>query len=383
MKQQLKISYVTPYDASDVHNWSGTGYYIAQALIRQQVQLEYVGNLPFEFESSFLSRLRRKYYTNYSSKGFMPERESSVAKGYANAILQRVSLDTDVVFSSGSIPIAFLKTNKKKVFYTDATFASMVNYYPDFTNLSGHTIRQGNWLEEKALKNCDLAIYSSNWAAESAINDYHIERDKVKVVPFGANLISSMSLDDIEKLLESKNRKECRLLFLGVDWERKGGDIALQVARYLHEHSIPVHLDIIGINHPLELPVYATNHGFISKSTPEGEQKIKEFLSKAHFLLLPTREEAFGIVFCEASSFGLPSVTTKTGGVTTAVRDNVNGMTFALQASPEEYAVYIAHLFNDFNAYKKLAISSFKEYESRLNWDVAGKTIVNHIKELF
>lgn len=380
MDRQLKLYYVTPYDALDVHQWSGTIYYIAQSLIRQHIDVEYVKGLPFDL--NFVSRGWRKYYNKFSSKGFMEDREPCIAKGYAVEALQQMNPDTDVIFSPGSIPIAAMKTDKMKVFYTDATFASMLDYSPIFTNLGWRTIRQGHRMEKKALDNCDLAIYASEWAAQSAIKHYGINPDKVKVVPFGANIECFRIKEDIEQTVLSRGLDVCRLLFIGTDWERKGGAVVMKIARRLHEKGVPVHLDIVGCQPDIsEFPPYVTNHGFISKSTEDGRNKINELMSGSHFFVLPTLNECFGIVFAEASSFGVPCLGTKTGGVTSAIRDNLNGRTFDIFAEPEEYSDYIEYYFYHTEEYKKLAMSSFHEYETRLNWDVAGKTVVNLIKE--
>lgn len=44
-----------------------------------------------------------------------------------------------------------------------------------------------------------------------------------------------------------------------------------------------------------------------------------------NFLLLPTIAECAGIVFAEASGYGIPSITYDTGGVGTYVIDGING----------------------------------------------------------
>jgi glycosyltransferase involved in cell wall biosynthesis len=63
------------------------------------------------------------------------------------------------------------------------------------------------------------------------------------------------------------------------------------------------------------------------------------------------------------------------GGVPTVVRDGKNGKTFPLEARASAYADYIADLFARPTDYEALALSSFAEYESRLNWAVAGRSV--------
>jgi glycosyltransferase involved in cell wall biosynthesis len=97
---------------------------------------------------------------------------------------------------------------------------------------------------------------------------------------------------------------------------------------------------------------------------------------------MPSKAESFGHVFCEASSFGVPSLATNVGGIPTAVRNDVNGRTFSKDAGFEEYCAYISNLFSNYSQYKNLALSSFNEYEVRLNWSVAGRTVKKLLSEL-
>ena len=385
MMKNINLTYVTTYDGQDIHNWSGTSYFIAKAIEKQNINVEYVGNLAFKM--SLISRFRRKIHLKFINDGFIDERDVSVAKNYEKEIQNRISPSINVLFSPSSIPMSMSKKAKsggvKKIFYTDATFASMLNYYPGFSNFGKYAIKQGNRLEKKALQNCDLAIYSSEWAAQSAINDYGINPNKVKVVPFGANIETIRTKEDITKIVDNKSKEECNLLFVGVDWERKGGSIALEIAKNLYNKGINVRLDIVGIrNCPVELPDYVTNYGFISKSTEEGKKKINDLFEKAHFFILPTRADCTPIVFCESSSFALPIITTNTGGVPSVITENKNGKLFELSDNPEKYAEYVEKTLADFENYKKLCFSSFEEYENRLNWEAAGKTIVKLIEEI-
>ncbi|MCF0074498.1 glycosyltransferase family 4 protein [Dyadobacter sp. CY261] len=377
----MKIAYTTIYDAQDIHKWSGLGYMIANALERQGNEIDFIGGLK---SSPAIDMYLKKLYFKILRKDFDFGREPHTASEYGKQIKALLKDDTDIIFSPGTIPISLLETNKPKVFYTDATFAGMIGFYKDFSNLSSETIKHGNFLEKAGLESARLAIYSSDWAAQSAIKHYGVNPEKVKVVPFGANLESSRSLDDVKQMVSRRPQNECHLLFLAVNWERKGGDIAVKIAGKLNEVGIKTILHVAGIKEiPMEtIPSFVVNHGFISKSNKEGQQLINKLLSTSHFLLLPTRADCTPVVFSEANSFGLPCITTNVGGIPTIIRDDVNGKTFPLDASVESYAGYIQSVFEDKKRYADSAASSFHEYESRLNWDIAGKTINDLMKDL-
>ena len=102
-------------------------------------------------------------------------------------------------------------------------------------------------------------------------------------------------------------------------------------------------------------------------------QLFGSLIADSHFLILPSRAECFGVVFCEAASFGVPSVASNVGGIPSAVREGGNGRTFPLSAPASEWAAYIRQVMSHRATYDQLALSAFNEYQTRLNWDVSGK----------
>jgi glycosyltransferase involved in cell wall biosynthesis len=152
----------------------------------------------------------------------------------------------------------------------------------------------------------------------------------------------------------------------------------------LNKSGLETEVHIVGIkNLPLKnIPSYVKNYGFISKSSESGKKQIDELLAQSHFLILPSKADCTPIVFSEACSFGLPSISTKTGGIPTIIKDDINGFTFNMDAKIEDYANYISEKFFNYNQYESLVFSTFNEYKTRLNWEVAGKRIIELIKDL-
>ncbi len=378
----MNIAYVTTYNALDIHNWSGLGYTIAKALEEQGNSIDYIGNLKKKASPILLAK--SKLYKKVTGKSLDIDRHPQVVKGYSDQITPLLTSRNDIVFSPGTVPIALLKTKSPKVFYTDATFAGILNFYDKFQQLSKQAIDNGNYIEQLALDSSSLAIYSSDWAAQTAIDHYNADPSKIKVVPFGANIQTSRNLQTIKSIVRARSTKECHLLFLGVDWERKGGDVAIVVTRLLNEAGLKTTLHVAGVkNLPgSSMPDFVVDHGFISKATAEGRTKLDQLFAQSHFLILPTKADCTPVVFSEANSFGLPCITTDVGGINTTISDNINGKTFSLASSETEYADYIHRTFSDTVAYNQLALSSFNEYESRLNWAVTGKKLTKLLSEL-
>jgi glycosyltransferase involved in cell wall biosynthesis len=379
----MKVAYVTMYDANDLKNWSGTAHHIARALERQGVEVTYIGSL--EDRGGALLGLRRALTKVVGRKRLLRERDPKVAQAYAAQVEERLEgLDVDWIISPGTIPIAELAVSTPIAFWTDATFGQMIGVYPEFEHLSAATIRAGNTLEQHALDRATLAIYASEWAAQSAVHDYGADPAKVKVLPFGANLTGNRDLDAIDEIIRRRGTDVCRLLFVGVDWKRKGGDLAIAIAGALLDRGVRTELTIVGSTPevPLRMRDIVNVRGFISKNSPSGSAEIEQLLAASHFLVAPTRAECFGVAFAEASSFALPSIASNVMAVPSVVTDGVNGFTFPLESIVADSASCMASLWVDRPRYERLCWSAFEESRHRLNWQASGRDLMLLLGEM-
>lgn len=381
--ERLHITYATTFDPSDIRAWSGTIYHLAKALEKAEMQVDYCGEIA---KNQVLVNKAINKITKLSSLGelFPVERTNRMAKLFAERIRAHLMRSRcDIVFSPGSIPLALLKTKRPKVFYTDATFAGILEQYPEFSDYPKRYIKEGHDLEQQALDNCDLAIYSSQWAARTAMEHYGMDADRIRVVPFGSNLRTTPDASEVSDHIHARANTPCELLFIGVAWERKGGPKVLEIARELHARGIPVRVHVVGSAPPdSDLPDYVITHGFVSKETEEGRQKLAQLLARAHFLLLPSLAECMGIVLCEANAYGVPCLANDVGGIPEVVKNDINGRLFQVDAPAGEWAAHIAGLYEDGQRYRALAITSRKEFDQRLNWDTTGAAIRGYLQEL-
>jgi glycosyltransferase involved in cell wall biosynthesis len=377
----VKLAYVTPYDAGDVTKWSGLGYYICSALEAQGLAIERVGslnNLRFPW-----AKAQQVFCWRVLGRQHVRGREPGQLRNYARQVAARLrEIAPDVVFSPGSIPIAQLDCKQPIVIWTDATFASLVDFYPGFQRLCRHTLRDGHAMEQAALDRCSLVIYSSEWAAESALKDYRVSPAKVKVVPFGANLECKRTRTEVSALVAARPRDRCKLLFVGVDWKRKGGDLAVATAERLNSGGVAAELIVMGCVPSGPVPSYVRVVPYVNKGTAEGAALLDNTFAEAHFLLLPSVAECCAVVLAEACAFGVPSVVADVGGVRTAVRDGVNGAVFAREKFVDQATTYICELFRNPAGYRQLAAGAFAEFERRLNWRVAGAAVANLVHQV-
>ncbi len=367
------IAFLTSFDPEDEGKLSGSSFHMLKALERQGCFVKILG--PLKVRSLLkgpLARVSQSFKRPYNlGHSYL------MAHLYANAFQKKLrGQHFDCIFAPrSSTEIALLKTSIPIVYYSDATFASLYNYYEWFSNFMRISEREGNRIEKAALNNSKYAVFSSEWAAQSAINDYGIDASKISVVPMGPNL---RQIPPREQAMQPRGNDKCKLLFIGVEWERKGGQIAFDTMKALKKKGISASLTILGCTPPpgvqdADLHVVPK----LNKAIPEEYAKFEELLSTHHFFILPTRAECFGVVFCEASAYGLPSITTDTGGIASAVRSGVNGYRLPLNATAAQYAERIAGLFSNYeNQYLPLSISSRNIFEKELNWDAFAEKMV-------
>jgi glycosyltransferase involved in cell wall biosynthesis len=92
-------------------------------------------------------------------------------------------------------------------------------------------------------------------------------------------------------------------------------------------------------------------HGRLNKTDPGQYETFLSLYRDAHFFIMPSRQEAYGIVYCEAAAFGRPAIAAQTGGVGTIVGDDRTGLLFPLEATPADYADRILALWSQPEAY--------------------------------
>ena len=378
-----KILYVSMNDPGDIKAWSGTVYHLAKMLETQGFPVEYMPNM-LRDRRLWEKALERSRAWIMGQKPAPIDRRLHTAQRFAQLIERRLqNTDVDMVYCPSSIPLALLRTDRPKIFQTDATFAGIIHQYPELSEYRKDFIDEGHHLERTALKNCDLAIYSSHWAARSAINDYGADPAKVHVIPFGSNLGVELDERHIRKIVADRHMDRISLLFMGVHWQRKGGNIALETARILHERGIDVELNVVGCVPPVrELPSYVRVQPFMDKTRPEDHRKMVRMIQNSHFLILPSQADCTPIVVNECNSQAVPCLTSDVGGLPEMIKDGRNGHFFSVTAPATAYADMITRYANDRLGYEKLARGAFMEYKGSLGWDASGARVRSAIQEL-
>ena len=378
----MRLAYTTTFDATNAHEWSGTPFHMSHALCEAQIDLQHIGSLKRKLPPFFKAKqIWRKYFSHVRES---PRFNITAAQHYSKQIEARLkTLTVDAVLSPLINPIAYLECKQPIILWTDAVYAALVGFYPAFAHHSAHTIQQGNAITSACLQRVKLAIFSSDWARRSAIEFYGIHPDKTKTILYGANLKTAPTRETIQTAITRRSHHTIQLLFLAKSWERKGGEKAVAVTRALHQAGIAVVLNIVGCTPSLLKPEpYIHCLGFISKKTEIGKNRLAQLLYDSHFLFLPAISDACPMVLAEANAFGLPCLTSNVGGITSVIKNEINGIIFPLDTPIEQYCTVIVNLCAQRKQYEALALSAYNEYCTRLNWPAAIQQFKQAVKEV-
>ncbi len=203
---------------------------------------------------------------------------------------------------------------------------------------------------------------SSRFAAESLREYYGVPEERVEVVFSGSNVAGG----------DFGNRKGHVILFVGVDWERKGGPELIEAFREVRAVVPDAGLWIVGCS-----PVLAEPGVWVrGRLAPE---RVAECYREADVFCLPSRTDPSASVLAEAASHGLPVVATAVGGNPERVEHGVSG--FLCEST--ELAGRLVQLLNSPELRREFGEAGRKLANERFTWEsVCGKMANRMRKEI-
>lgn len=366
----MKIAFLSELDPHDTHAWSGTLHYMFRTLAADH-DITWLGGDVVQQAKLCHMHTPEGYLQRFYSEAY--------ARRFGDILSEQIARGNyDIVVVRDSWLAAYLDIAVPLVFAGDATFRQFNQEYLHLSNETYVALREQ--LEQSMFDNADMLIFSSEWARQGAIEHYGVFLRKTAVVEFGANL-PEISRDVITR---KQDTKECHLVFIGKNWHGKGGDQVLETYRDLQRKGISCKITIIG-SKPEDNDSPDDNLTiipYLDKDIPEDLERLDRILRNADFLILPTRFDCFGIVFCEASAYGVPSIAPNVGGVSQVIKTGRNGYLLEPGASAIAYADTIEHIYNDPALYLSLRESTRKDYEERLNWNVWKQKVAGILSDL-
>lgn len=182
----------------------------------------------------------------------------------------------------------------------------------------GH--EQGNRMAEdlkrrlnmRPLRVAQAIVTWCDWARRSLIDDYNVPAERVTVIAPGVNL------DVWPRPAPKEQGGPVRILFVGADFTRKGGEILLQAFSHLPE-GCELHL-------VTKERLDARPGIHVYRDLAPNSDALKNLYATADVFVLPTLADCFPLVIQEAMAAGLPVVSTRVGAIPETVRHGETGL---------------------------------------------------------
>ena len=373
----MKIGFYSVVPLDDKKNWSGTMFKMYEQLLIQGYEVVWIPKVHFTEKEEKRFKLIERWFNKIFNRGYNRHLFIYKAKIAARRLEKNLKeFKVDVIFNPTHVnDFAYLKTDLPIVYLNDANVAQLLNYYHYYSGFGILSKIETKYLEKKTLKNSSYTVFSSDWARNFAIDFYGIDKEKVKTIKFGANITVP------EKIDPNKSTEEFTFLFLAVDWIRKRGALAYESLKIVREKGYPVKMLIVGCNPEIKAD-WVTVIPFLNKNNPDEFREIQNHLLSSHFLFVPTKADCTPIAFCEAAGYGLPVISTDTGGVSAHVIEGYNGCLLSEDANAEDYADKIEKLIKSPQTIKEYSQNARKLYENELNWENWGYQFSKILKQL-
>lgn len=160
-----------------------------------------------------------------------------------------------------------------------------------------YTFKKRLKLQRERYKSAAGIFTMSHWLQQYIIENYDVDPSKVHYTGGGSNLDFSR--------IAPKEKNNRRILFVGRDFERKAGPLVVDAFKILKEKYDPLaELYVAG---PNENPVDGNVDGYHYLNDLSYDE-LSEYFNLCDIFVMPSKFEAYGLVFIEALAYGLPCI---------------------------------------------------------------------------
>jgi glycosyltransferase involved in cell wall biosynthesis len=215
----------------------------------------------------------------------------------------------------------------------------------------------------------------SEYLRRSFVNDFGLQKNQVCNVGAGPNL-------DLTQVPPPRARPRTgtpTILFVGKQFERKGGAVLLEAFRTVRTRVLDTRLVIVGPTSPPTSEPGIEWLGNLDKNQSDGWGRLVAAYRESDVLCLPSLFEPFGISILEAMFFGLPCVGTGEWAIPEMIVDGETGYTVPRDDAPA-LADRLGRLLADPLRAHRMGLAGRQRAEERFSWTVVAARIGDRLQ---
>jgi glycosyltransferase involved in cell wall biosynthesis len=220
-------------------------------------------------------------------------------------------------------------------------------------------------VQQRVLRGASQAFTLTDWARQSMIDDFGMSPDRVTTVYMGTTLQTPPSVP-----VEKKPRQ---ILFVGIDWLRKGGPQLVEGFRLLRQRLSDAELVIVGCAPEIDCPGVKVE-GFLDPRNPHQRARVASLYRESACFALMSDFEPLGNVLIEAYAVGLPVIAFDSGSRSEIVRDGETGFLCA-DREPKTIANALLKLLEDPKKAEQLGKNALERVKDCFDWQLVAAKI--------
>lgn len=226
------------------------------------------------------------------------------------------------------------------------------------------------------IKAADYYIANTIYEKQAIVN-MGFDEDKVVVVGAGSDIYTKADFSITDAQLQ-KNYSipagNIVITYIGRQEVVKGIPVLLEAVNKLKETFSNITLLICGAagGYTQQLQNLALSNNSIKVFTNISDLQKTEVLRITDVLVLPSKEESFGVVFLEAWSFSKPVIGAGIGAVASLVEDGKDGLLFNVDDA-DSLAEKLSILIQDKSLREQMGVEGNKKFRENYTWDIIAE----------
>lgn len=356
----MKLHFIVNWGGqSKERAWSGTNYSIYKALSKVFEIHEIQIKTPW-IVNKIANKLKLDWFSRewYVSRFRMVEDVKSGIVFQFGEVLKETNIRHTYVYQDLSVSyVKYMRDNLPDVFKVSA-----------YQNAKSSIIDKRTMVQNRYYESCSGIFTMGHWLEKFLVSQ-GLPNEKVHAVGAGINVR--------KELINPQKKTHSKILFVGRDFNRKGGFVTYEAFKFLKEQGEDVELYVSGpINDPIDDPV----DGYHFMGDLDYEQ-VAELYNKCDIFCMPSYFEAYGLVFIEALSYGLPCIGRDCYEMPYFIEDGVTGRLLK-KDDPRLLAALMSELLRDEKIHKNV-LDRQQWYLDTYSWDKVAERMEEIIKKTY